>query len=331
MEEINISKLASGVLNRLAKGQPIRLKGGDDMKILVDKSAIDKIRKAFMKGKGISKSFNEKEVQANLEMKGSGVFGKRFNKFLDRLGDKSGFRLKKYAYQVGDVLKPAVKAGIASALTAGATAIGTAAPVTAPYLPAAVAAGSYAANRFLDKPSDFGVGSGLYAQGSGLYAQGGGFYDSEGNYHGNKMMKNRFNFNKITRGEGLYAQQQQQMKGRGGKSIVDRWLTGDDTIQGRGKNILDQSFTVRDAIKFVKKDIPDAIAGKGVRTIRQPFGGGQLQRNVPKNEYASVGLGGTLLHRSEQHPALRSQPYSVNFQWGSTLPKAYQQFNNGLQ
>ena len=255
MEEIGVSKLTPSVLNRLAKGLPVKLKQGV-IKMMVDKTSSNKMKKSFMKGKGILKKLNMKEIEENLKMKGEGIFGDRFDKFLTRLGNKTGFNLKKHAYQLGDALKPAVKAGIATALTAGATA-------ATPFLA-----------------------------------------ESAPGFNKVKQMKNS-----DTTGSGLYASTR---------------------MKGRGKKILDQKFSVNEAIDFFKEDLPNAIQGKG-RKIPSNFGGGQLQRNVPQNELASVGLGGTLLSRREQHPAMNSKPYSQHFVWGSTLPKKYQQFNNGLQ
>jgi hypothetical protein len=332
MEEIGISKLSPAVLGRIRKGSPVRIKGGDDMKLLVDKKSSRKIQNAFSKGKAITKKLSQEELEANArEIKGAGIFGDRFDRYLKKLGDKTGFNLKKHAYKLGDTIKPAVKAGIATALTAGATALtpilAESAPNVIPYLPAVVAGTTKIASDFLDKPSDFGVGSGLYAgsgiyagkglyasklRGSGLYAgvrgsgvtaEGGGFYDAEGTYHPNKAQTTRHNFNKMKKKE----------------------------IKGTGKKLLDQKFSIKEAIDFFKEDLPNAIQGRG-RKVPRNFGGGQIRRNIPKEEEGgSVGLGGTLLHSSEQHPALRSQPYSVHFAWGSTLPPRFQTFNNGLQ
>jgi hypothetical protein len=305
MEEINISKLTPRVLSRLAKGLPVKLKDGNDVKVIVDKAEGKKILKSFMKGKGMTKAFTKREIEANTKMGGKGIFGERFDKFLSRLG------IKKAAYKIGDVLKPAVKGAVASALTAGAAA---AAPLMAetpaagliPALPAAVVAGTKLASDFLDKPSDYGVGS-------GIYAQGGGHYDADGTYHPNKALTSRHNFNKhraLGKGEGLYAQPK---------------------AKGRGKKLLDQSFTPKEAIKFFKEDIPNALQGKG-RKMPPNFTGGALKRNIShEHELASVGIGGTLLSNFEQHPAQRSQPWSQNFRWSNTFPKYYQQFSNGLQ
>ena len=296
MEEISISKLSPTVLSRLAKGLPIRIKKGDDSKLVVDKKEAKKIMRSFIKGKGVTKAFSDKEIEDNARIGGKGIFGKRFDKFLERLGTKAGFNVKKAVYAVGDAIKPIAKKAIKTGLDAVAT-------VADPLLgnvgvASTVADGiSKKADQFLDKPSDFGMGSGLYA-GAGLYATGRGFYSPEGTYHPNTALLHSHNFNKHrdmynSTGKGLYA----QTKMKGG----------------------------------AKKDSLNTPAMPKARKILNPFGGGQLQRNVPDNEIASIGLGGDLLSKYEQHPAMRSQPYSVNFAWGNTLPKWYQQFSNGLQ
>ena len=355
MEEISISKLSPKVLSRLEKNLPIRIKKGDDAKLVVDTKQAKKIMRNFIKGKGITKAFSDKEIEDNARIGGKGIFGKRFDKFLKRLGTKTGINVKKAVYAVGDVIKPIAKKAIKSGLDAAAAAAD-------PFLGNVGVAKTIAdgvskkADQFLDKPSDFGVGghksksaaapvkqqkkesdldyidrtipdsilknrspthdsqsdldyvnsfgmgSGLYA-GAGLYATGRGFYSPEGTFHPNQAISHmnvthRHNFNKHrdmhnSIGNGLYAQT--KMKGGG------------------------------------KKDILKTPAMKKARKILNPFGGGQLQRNVPDNEIASIGLGGDLLSKFEQHPAMRSQPYSVNFAWSSTLPTWYQQFSNGLQ
>jgi hypothetical protein len=121
MEEINISKLTPKVLSRLADGLPIRIKGGHDVKLVIDKNSSRKIKNAFFKGKGITKSFSPSEIDENMKLAGKGIFGKRFDKFLKRLGKKAGFNVKKAVYKVGDVIKPIVKKTIKSGLDAVAS------------------------------------------------------------------------------------------------------------------------------------------------------------------------------------------------------------------
>ena len=89
MEEISISKLSPKVLSRLAKNLPVRIKSGNDAKLVVDTKEAKKIMKNFIKGKGVTKSFSDKEVEENARIGGRGIFGKRFDKFLKRLGKNS--------------------------------------------------------------------------------------------------------------------------------------------------------------------------------------------------------------------------------------------------
>ena len=52
--------------------------------------------------------------EASPQMQGTGIFGNKFDKFLEKNG------LKKVAYAIGDASKPAVKAALIGALGAGA-------------------------------------------------------------------------------------------------------------------------------------------------------------------------------------------------------------------
>ena len=90
-------------------------------------------------------------------------------------------------------------------------------------------------------------------------------------------------------------------------------------ISGRGKRLLDQSFTPREGINFFGSELPKA------------FGGGQLQRNKSDVliERGSLGVGGSLVSRLEQPPALRSQPFAIGFASPSHHPQ-FKQFHNGM-
>ena len=363
MEEISISKLSPKVLSRLEKNLPIRIKKGDDSKLVVDTKEAKRILKNFIKGKGVTKAFSDKEIEENATIGGKGIFGKRFDKFLKRLGKKTGINVKKAVYAVGDVIKPFAKQAIKSGLDAVANVadpflgnVGIASTITDGI--------SKKADQFLDKPSDFGIGgrqkkesdleyidrtipdsilknrspthdsqsdldyinnfgmgSGLYAGGSGLYAGAGlyatgrGFYSPEGTYHPNNVLTHRHNFNKhrdienSMAGNGLYAQT--HIKGGSFFGDIRKSVS-------QGKKAISAITKVRPALSKVTH-------------ISNNFGGGQLQRNVPRNEIASIGLGGNVLSEFEQPVHMRSQPYSTHFAWGNTLPKYYQQFNNGLQ
>ena len=53
--------------------------------------------------------------------------------------------------------------------------------------------------------------------------------------------------------------------------------------------------------------------------------GGAIRTQRPRREMSSIGIHGNLLG-SHMPPALRSQPFSANFQFGSRLPPAYARF-----
>ena len=92
-------------------------------------------------------------------------------------------------------------------------------------------------------------------------------------------------------------------------------------MRGSGnKRLLDQQFSVREGVNFFGKELPKSISG------------GALQRNRRDLliEKGSVGVGGNLITKYEQSPAMRSQPFSVNFQSQANLPPFYKQFHNGL-
>ena len=294
MEEIGIKKPSTKVLAKMIKGLPFRIQNGDEMSIAVNKTKLRKIGNAFSKKKGITVSLSPDEVMKSKEIVGSGIFGKKFDKLLDNVGKGTGVPAKQIAYRFGDQMKPAVKAAVRGALTAGGVALASSAPEAIPLIPLMVNGGAYVANSFLDDPSSFGVGNGLYAsRGRGLYA-----------------------------GTGLYASR----------------------MKGRGKRLLDQQFSVKEAGNFLATELPNAIEGKGIRAIDQKFsvkdavhtfskeiprafGGGQLQRN--SSNFASIGLGGTLLSDREQHQALQSQPFATNYNMANSLPVSYQKYHQG--
>lgn len=78
-----------------------------------------------------------------------------------------------------------------------------------------------------------------------------------------------------------------------------------------GRGLLDDKFSLNDAAHFFSQDVPHMF-GHGIHTPH-------------RREVGSIGRHGNLLGYG-LHPALRSQPLSANFQWGHTLPPAYQSF-----
>jgi len=111
-------------LSKLRRGHPVRIKPameGEGFNLIVDPSRFDEITKTFTRGKGMEIALAPNEIAANQQaaphMEGSGIFGKKFDKFLEHNG------LKKVAYAIGDASKPAIKAALVAGLGAGATAL----------------------------------------------------------------------------------------------------------------------------------------------------------------------------------------------------------------
>ena len=112
MEEVPISQLTPNHKRKIMRGEPIRIKRGGSV-IMLHKNRLPQIAKAFMKGKAHTITMTPEEIHAN----GTGIFGKSFDKFLDKHG------VKKLAYKVGDIAKPYAKEAIKAGITAGVGAL----------------------------------------------------------------------------------------------------------------------------------------------------------------------------------------------------------------
>jgi len=140
LQPVNIKSLSRTVVGKLKKGKGIRISQGGDMSIFVKPEMEKKIRKAFMKGKGITISMSPNELGEN-KMKGSGIFGKSFDRLLDKAG------IKDAVYKAGDIAKPFIQDAILQAGTAIPLALGQ------PELIPAGQIGATALNYYLDEPT----------------------------------------------------------------------------------------------------------------------------------------------------------------------------------
>jgi hypothetical protein len=135
MKDIRISASAKQ-LSRLRNGHKVRVKqamAGCGFNLVVMPDKYDALTRSFSKGKGSEVQLSLEELQANRAVQGEGIFGKKFDKFLNKVG------IKKEVYQLGDVLKEPVKKAIKTlakgAPAAGATALaGLATAVGQPQL-----------------------------------------------------------------------------------------------------------------------------------------------------------------------------------------------------
>ena len=154
-------------LSKLRNGHSVRIKKGTGFNLVVHPENYHLVSRAFAKNKGVELSLSPEEIEMNRslspeqhaefkraqpELAGQGIFGKKFDRLLQKAG------IKKIAYAAGDALKPLAKAGITAGLTAGATALGAVQPELVPFLPAGVAGLSGLAYDYLDNPSKYQSG-----------------------------------------------------------------------------------------------------------------------------------------------------------------------------
>lgn len=148
MKLIRIKKLSPAVMSRIRNGHKVRLMQGEGTQLVVHESQWSAINKAFLKNKGVQIALSPTEVTANATVEGEGIFGKKADKVMKKLG------VKKVAYAVGSVVKPLVKEGIQ---TAGMMAEAYGVP------PSVVNKLESTANQYLDNPKSLQGKKGLRA------------------------------------------------------------------------------------------------------------------------------------------------------------------------
>lgn len=113
--------LTKAQINKLKRGKAVRINRpmyGSGMSVYVDDKKYKKLDKAMNNNKGMNLSLSETEINHNRDIDGEGLFGKAGDRLMKKIG------IKKKAYKVGDVIKPAVKYATKKAVNAGvATAV----------------------------------------------------------------------------------------------------------------------------------------------------------------------------------------------------------------
>jgi len=151
-------------IRRLKKGHKIRVKPakkGTGIDVVVSPDTYSTATRNFDLGDGLEIQLSPTELQTNAEvtpqLQGQGIFGKHFDKFLDKHG------VKKAVYAVGDSVKPLAKAAILGGLASGATALAGSETVATGGLGSAAVPAIYGsaaslgalANDYLDNPSKY--------------------------------------------------------------------------------------------------------------------------------------------------------------------------------
>jgi hypothetical protein len=313
MDNLIHIKASKNQLSKLKNGHNVRIKQdmeGKGVNLMVSPETYALARKSFMKGKGLQIKLSPKEISMNKEliphMKGKGIFGKSFDRTLDRYG------LKEAAYKIGDAAKPAVQAAILGGLMSGATALSATELVASGGLGAgaipAIYSGAgtlgYLATDYLDNPSK---------------------YQKKSNAGGPKDLTSASTLaGQMAKQEALNRLSQET----GEKYNVVGNANLATAIANKDKSALTNA---------VVSGITNTIAPPVSVTRYDPYGNptadgkydsrGNLIVGMgirKRREFASIGMGGGFVGANHSIPqALQSQPFSANFQFSKTLPPAY--------
>jgi hypothetical protein len=241
------------------------------------------------------------EIVANQHMEGNGIFGKRFDRFLEKRG------LRNAAYRLGDKLKPAFKSAVMGGIAAGTAGLGglsvfgsggTLAPLAA-YLPAAGAGAAYLANDYIDNPDKY---HDMYSSNAGGPRNAHAAANLAGQVAENYALK-RLN----------------QETGSNYGNLSSAAIA--NALAHKARAEMNNTSVGKQLSQFPTSTLND-----------NPFA-------PPSRQFAGLGLrkskGEIGIHSSfvtsQSHlpPALLSQPFSANFQFQHTLPPAYQKFSKG--
>jgi len=292
-------------LSKLRNGHKVRVKKGTGFNVVVHPETYHVVSRAFKKSKGAELKLSDEELDMNREMApehhaalaeaqgdisgpeemvGQGIFGRKFDKFLAKKG------IKKEAYALAREMKPAVKAGISSALTAGGAALGAVQPELIPFIAPGVAAANKLAYSYLDNPDAYQRG--FSSAKSGVKGKPiRSIVEQEAKAHINDRINQQMGTN-------------YDYMGRAGvqKAGADRM----------SQELADQAIRAR---YLLGSQDDSSMLGYGFkRTMR----GGQLEQTVR-------GKG----HLINSPPALMSQPLGVNYHMSVMLPPQFQRFNDG--
>ena len=99
-KHFQVKKLSDQAKSKLRRGLPARIMAGEGTQLCVMPHQFDAISRAFLKSKGINVKLTPPEVEQNQTIEGSGIFGKKADKWMVKKG------VKKFVYKVGSVVKP---------------------------------------------------------------------------------------------------------------------------------------------------------------------------------------------------------------------------------
>jgi hypothetical protein len=321
MDNLIHIKASKNQLSKLKNGHNVRISQdleGKGVNLMVEPSTYALAKKAFMKGKGLQIKLSPKEIAINKQiiphMKGTGIFGKKFDRVLDKYG------VKEAAYKVGDALKPGVQAAILGGLGTAATALSATELVASgglgagaiPAIYSGAGALGYLATDYLDNPSK---------------------YQSKANAGPRDLTAASTLAGQMAKQEAL--NQLSQQTGENYNTLGNANLM--TAIANKDKAAL-TSIAVDNLTNSIaappKKPLRYATS-LGILGAADPNGlydedgsyigiGGRGVRGRKRREVGSIMGQGAFVGMGNYKPqALQSQPFSANFQFSKTLPPQY--------
>ena len=336
-------------LSKLRNGHPVRIKHGEGFNLLIHPQNYRLVSRAFNNGKGVQIALSPEEIGANAQasagqpvaiqnpqapqsaptpatITGTGIFGSYGDKMLNKVG------MRDIAYKAGDYVKPLVKAGIGTALTAGGVALGVAAPELIPGIPFAVAGGTALASDFLDNPSRYTGATHVYGK-SG--AKGKPLNNSQSQSAEVQMTDHpqSYSGHSGAKGKKLSNLSQQSAEVQMTDQLNNALGTNMDYLRNANlQNAMSQQMQgeLNASSAIARQSVPQVpITSYKIPPPQIIYGDG-IHKHHHMRQHAIVGRGGgQLASSSYSSPALQSQPFGANFQFQHFLPPQYQSLVHG--
>jgi len=350
-------------LSRLRNGHKVRIKppmeGEGFSSLVVSPDMYSIITRAFSRGKGSEILLSPAELSENKEaapeLEGKGIFGKTGDKIMKKLG------IKKIAYKIGDVVKPLVKQAIGYGIEAIVDALVASQPEFAPFRIGAIAVAKNLEEDFLDHPSKYQDALSSPSKAKALikqkvrdflvasakaYATAGVSNQVSGT--GTPILDQKFSVNDVVRtGKKLFGKGMR--RSHSAPETLAEFASHNDLLQDMnsklgttygalGRANLGTALANKAEAGFIDRGIARQM-GVGLYASGSPSGMGLgmgmssgcgygMGMHSMRKHSGQISGRGTLLPIT-QSPALRSQPFSANFQFQHTLPPAFQKFSRG--
>lgn len=316
-KKVTIKRPSDKVISRMRNGHKVRMMKGEGLDIMMKPKSVITMAKKFATGKGVQMALDPEELMANKGIQGEGIFGKKFDSALKKIG------IKKAAYTVASAAKPFVQSGISAVADMAKTA-----GVPAGFIDSAESL----AQRYVDDPKSLqnkkglrelkNVGISALQEGANMIAAEQGIPPSEvPNFKEYEKIAQSLRPGKSSSGP------RESVANMGANAIADalRAKYSGDAYPGPGPRPMGNGLYASGSGIFKKVG---HIATKGVLGMGMDMpnyhtmpvsqkGCGLGMGMKPAEKYSSLGARGALMGGRIQ--ALTPQPYSENYQFRATL------------